>query len=242
LLVRVRWTFGLEPRREETTMQLFPQAPQAPQAPQPPQFPQTPGSGHDIVTMELTRLRAHADALKLRVSDLEMQVGQIAEERGRLSPAEREVLNKSWTPVNHELASTRIQLEATQKQISELETARDMARSGITLVPPLAERGLEMDMERERMIGAASFILLLPLVLAWSRRIWHRGAPRPSVDLEDSPRLQRMEQAIESIAVEVERIGEAQRFTTKLLADRQPEAAARLGAVPRREPGTITPH
>ena len=221
-------------------MQLFPQAPQAPQAPQPPQFPQTPGSGHDIVTMELTRLRAHADALKLRVSDLEMQVGQIAEERSRLSPAEREVLNKSWTPVNHELASTRIQLEATQKQISELETARDMARSGITLVPPRSND--ENNMERERMIGAASFILLLPLVLAWSRRIWHRGGPRPSVDLENSPRLQRMEQAIESIAVEVERIGEAQRFTTKLLADRQPEAAARLGVVPRREPGTITPH
>ena len=50
-----------------------------------------------------------------------------------------------------------------------------------------------------------------------------------------------MEQAIESIALEVERIGEAQCFTTKLFAERQPEAAARIG-VPRREPGTITPH
>jgi hypothetical protein len=217
-------------------MQLFPQTPQ------PPQIPQIPGSGQDIVTMEITRLRAHADALKLRVSDLEMQVGQIAEERGRLSPAERQVLDKSWTPVNHELASTRIQLEATQKQISELETARDFARIGTTHAPPLAERSLEQDMARERMIGGASFILLLPIVLAWSRRLWHRGGPRPSVDLENSPRLQRMEQTIESIALEVERIGEAQRFTTKLLADRQPEAAARIGAVPRREPGTVTPH
>ena len=61
-------------------------------------------------------------------------------------------------------------------------------------------------------------------------------------DLENSPRLQRIEQAIESIAVEVERIGEAQRFTTKLLADRQPAAAAHIGAAPRREPGSITPH
>jgi hypothetical protein len=158
-------------------MQLFPQTPQPPQ---PPQIPQIPGAGHDIVTMELTRLRAHADALKLRVSDLEMQVGQIAEERGRLSPAERQVLDKSWTPVNHELASTRIQLEATQKQISELETARDFARIGTTHAPPLAERSLEQDMARERMIGGASFILLLPIVLAWSRRLWHRGGPRPS--------------------------------------------------------------
>ena len=227
-------------------MQQLPELPQLPQPPQPPQLPRGPrfsvaGPGQSIGTMDLAQLRAHADALKLRVSDLEMQVGQIAEDRGRLSPEERQVLNKSWTATMHELASTRIQLEATQKQISELETARDFARVGTTVVPPLAERSIEMDMARERMLGAASFLLLFPLVLAWSRRLWHRGGPRPSVDLENSPRLQRMEQAIESIAVEVERIGEAQRFTTKLLADRQPEAAARIG-VPRREPGTVTPH
>jgi hypothetical protein len=33
-------------------------------------------------------------------------------------------------------------------------------------------------------------------------------------------RLERMEQAIDSIAVEVERISEGQRFTTKLLSER----------------------
>jgi hypothetical protein len=66
--------------------------------------------------------------------------------------------------------------------------------------------------------------------------------PRASLDPEESPRLQRIEQAIESIALEVERIGEAQRFTTKLLADRQPDAVQRLGVQQRREPGTITPH
>ena len=199
--------------------------------------PQAPASE------QLAALRAHADALKLRVSDLEVRVGQIAEERSNARTVEeRQGFAKPMAAATHDLASARIQLEATQKQIGEVEHARDIAPVGITLVPPLAERGIEMDMERERMIGAASLILLLPLVLAWSRRIWHRGAPRPSVDLENSPRLQRMEQAIESIAVEVERIGEAQRFTTKLLADRQPDAAARVGVQPRREVGTITPH
>jgi hypothetical protein len=209
------------------------QLPHPPQPAQPPQIPQLPAA------LEIMQLRAHADALKLRVSDLEVQVGQIAEARSNVSPAEREQFAKPMADATHELALARIQLEATQKQISEIETAREFARVG-TLVPPRSND--ENNMERERMIGAASFILLLPLVLAWSRRLWHRGGPRPSVDLEDSPRLQRMEQAIESIAVEVERIGEAQRFTTKLLADRQPEAAARLGVVPRREPGAITPH
>lgn len=50
-----------------------------------------------------------------------------------------------------------------------------------------------------------------------------RGAALPA---EASLRLARMEQAIESIAVEIERISEGQRFTTKVLADRSGVPAA----------------
>jgi len=90
----------------------------------------------------------------------------------------------------------------------------------------------------------ASFLLVFPFAIALARRVWVRGAPRTTaMDLENSPRLQRIEQAIESIALEVERIGEAQRFTTKLLAEREP-VAGRLPAASagRRDPGVITPH
>ena len=51
---------------------------------------------------------------------------------------------------------------------------------------------------------------------------------------------ERLEQAVEAIAIEVERISEGQRFTTKLLAERR-------GAIPEIEPGRApgqisTPH
>ena len=91
----------------------------------------------------------------------------------------------------------------------------------------------------------ASFLLVFPFAIALARRVWVRGGRRTTVvDLENSPRLQRIEQAVESIALEVERIGEGQRFTTKLLAERE-SVASRIppSASPaRREPGTITPH
>ena len=58
-----------------------------------------------------------------------------------------------------------------------------------------------------------------PLIRAWARRI-EEGAPRPEFDPEAKARLERMEQAIEAMAIEVERISEGQRFTTKLLAER----------------------
>jgi hypothetical protein len=50
-----------------------------------------------------------------------------------------------------------------------------------------------------------------------------------------------MEQAIDSIAMEVESIAEAQRFTTRILAERQPDAASRLEASSLQKPDTIAP-
>ena len=50
-------------------------------------------------------------------------------------------------------------------------------------------------------------------------------AKRPQIPGEVLNRLERMEQSIDAIAVEIERISEGQRFTTKLLAEtRQPDA------------------
>jgi hypothetical protein len=208
-----------------------------------PQLPAIAGHPQDIMTTELTQLRARAGDLKLRASDLEVQKGQLGDRRRSLgADVDKTAIDKQLADVEHDLAATRIQLEITGKQIEELETARDMSRVGITVVPPPQPSDMDLMRERERMVGLGALIVLLPLVLALSRRLWHRGGPRPVVDLENSPRLQRMEQAIESIAVEVERIGEAQRFTTKLLTERHGDAAARLPTSARREPGTITPH
>ena len=46
-----------------------------------------------------------------------------------------------------------------------------------------------------------------------------------------APRLERIEQSLESVAVEVERVSEAQRFTARLLAERRDGALAQLPAV-----------
>lgn len=58
-----------------------------------------------------------------------------------------------------------------------------------------------------------------PIARALARRI-DRDSARPKLPSEVTERLERMEQAIDSIAVEVERISEGQRFTTKLLAEK----------------------
>lgn len=79
------------------------------------------------------------------------------------------------------------------------------------------------------MIATVSIAVGGPIARALAQRI--AGAPRPAALPDDAQqRLERMEQAIEAIAVEVERIAEGQRFTTRLLSERQPVPAVGAGA------------
>lgn len=74
----------------------------------------------------------------------------------------------------------------------------------------------------------AGFVLF-PLARALGRRIESGARPKAAeLPASTDARLDRIEQAVEAIAVEVERISEGQRFTTKLLAERvAPEGAPR---------------
>jgi hypothetical protein len=58
----------------------------------------------------------------------------------------------------------------------------------------------------------------VPLARAYSRRM-DADSRNPRLPTEVTERLERMEHAIDSIAIEVERITEGQRFTTKLLSE-----------------------
>jgi hypothetical protein len=68
-------------------------------------------------------------------------------------------------------------------------------------------------------------VLGVPFVRALARR-WERQPLQQTVPPEVTARLERIEQAVDAVAIEVERISEGQRFTTKLLSDRVGEAVA----------------
>ena len=59
----------------------------------------------------------------------------------------------------------------------------------------------------------------IPFVRALGRR-WERESLQSKVPSEVMTRLERIEQAVDAVAIEVERISEGQRFTTKLLSER----------------------
>ncbi len=92
------------------------------------------------------------------------------------------------------------------------------------------------------LFGAAGCIALLAAVIgAWiggylgarrAVRTAQLSAPATNVSLQLAPIMQ----ALDAISVEVERISEAQRFTTKVLSERPPVM------LPRVDQRSITPH
>ena len=58
----------------------------------------------------------------------------------------------------------------------------------------------------------------IPLVRAYSKRM-EAGSRTPALPSDLVARLERIEQGIEAMSTEVERISEGQRFTTKLLSE-----------------------
>jgi hypothetical protein len=101
-----------------------------------------------------------------------------------------------------------------------------------------------------KVIVAVSFFTSLAMIARFitsAAVAYHRGSDARGRDatgralVVDDERLTRLEQAVESIALEVERISEGQRFTTKLLADRA-QVDPRRVASPSEPIRHTTPH
>jgi hypothetical protein len=83
-------------------------------------------------------------------------------------------------------------------------------------------------------MGEVPHALLHVVLLVVGAGLWVRFGPTrepiASLSPELSARYQNLEQSIDAVAIEVERIGEAQRYMTRLLAERDSRPASGSGA------------
>lgn len=83
-----------------------------------------------------------------------------------------------------------------------------------------------MPVDPDLLVISGTFITLAGMGIFYSlvrKRLERRGAsPQELRQVEE--RLERLEQAVDAIAIEVERVLEAQRFTAKVLADQRAPA------------------
>jgi multidrug efflux pump subunit AcrA (membrane-fusion protein) len=135
-------------------------------------------------------------------------------------------------------AAQQAQREA-QQAVRDIqnELARRGAREGQAVPFPPFPGGPQIP-EGAVIISVAFFVMCaviaigVPIVRAIARRMDRRNAAAPTADADTRDRLERIEQAVDAIAVEVERISEGQRFTTKIISEfrglPQPDPSAAL--------------
>jgi len=174
--------------------------------------------------------KATYQALREQRSELRNQVDRLLDQRRSVAQRLREgenVRGADLEGLEARLRSLDARIANAERQLAEA----DMAVARAAAVPGAVQRDRDTgspDAEIAIPIVFTVFVLF-PIALAYARRIWRRGAtviaPVPR-DVQE--RLDQMAQAIESIAVETERIGEGQRFLTRVMT----EPGRSLGAGP----------
>jgi hypothetical protein len=87
------------------------------------------------------------------------------------------------------------------------------------------------------LISGGLFTTTIAFAIAWMRARERAVRAEAYMDgLRSVSSQQGVSPAIDAIAMEVERIGEGQRFLTKVIAEQRPNA------IPQRPIGSITPH
>lgn len=211
-----------------TTFQAKPQAAEAPPAPATPAVPTMQGptlTPISVLEEQVATFAQQLAGLKAQRSVLQRQISNSNDATTRASLELRRVpLDKQIQQTEMDLASARAQLQSRQGQTTM--PAPDF--------PPSARRGMDPDLVAGMMF-AFIFAVLMPMSIAMARRIW-RGKRDITPRTEDtvSPRLDRLEQAIDAIAIEVERVSEGQRFVTKVLTER-PQPVTRPATAPESE-------
>lgn len=120
------------------------------------------------------------------------------------------------------IARLETDIDENGRQLSSFEAIR--ATTG-ALPPGMTQGNVTRIVDNMvPMVVVFTLFVLCPIALSISRYFWKRGSmPRQSPHgVENTQRLERMEHAIDSIAIEVERVSEGQRFVTRLMAEAKP--------------------
>lgn len=219
-----------EPVMQQQAQQAQRAAPAAPASPPDvPSVPVTISPGGRITVGEASSPAALYEAARHQRSELRDQRDELQDERRSII---REMQQNNTGPARAGLEQRLTQVDerivAVNKQLAEADAqvARLAAVPG-AVVPPTPVRKPGPPEE----FWVISGLILVPsafiLSVAYARRIWRKGAQVVSaIPQEFYDRFTRVEQALDAVAVEVERIGEGQRYLTRALAERQLGAGA----------------
>lgn len=220
---------------------------QTPTAVTPPPAPPAPatfvyvGADGKSQALPIPQTRDEVRALKAQRSQISDQLENVTDRRAGL------VRQLTTTGPDAARSGLEARIQLLDKRILQLES--DLATTGQQLslasgalvasteVPPPSYDNFEegMAVGGSMVFGFVVVVFAIRRFFGWRRRGKHpAAAPRTGDDT--TLRLERLENGVDAIAIEIERVSEGQRFVTKLLSDAQLTPRAAQPAVESGEP------
>jgi len=211
----------------------IPSIPPIPPIPPVPSIPPTPGvpsvvlPNGEVLLGGLPRSAEELDGLRARREILRDQLERATNRRERL------VSQLEAAPSSEARAGLQQRLQELDQRIMQIERDQGLTERLISNAPAsvLAEtqtaRRESGSVGEDEMVAASTAAfgagVLLTILLGRLRRRMaaRRGATRTPIAAAEQERYDRLTQAVDAIALEVERIGEGQRFVTQLLSERR---------------------
>jgi hypothetical protein len=206
---------------QATTVEQVP----APPAPPSPPAIRIGGQNGTVIEIPARPLTAReVQALRQRGSELSRQLNSASNRRNELSNALEDAEGVNRQGIEQRIAQLDQRIMGIEADIAQ--NGRLLASAPPSSLPVSNESrpALPFGLNPGQVTGitiVGTIFVLFPLSVAMARNIWRRGS-RPlaaPVSAESTERMERLEQAVDAISIEVERISEGQRFMTRLLTE-----------------------
>jgi DNA repair exonuclease SbcCD ATPase subunit len=166
-------------------------------------------------------------AMQAQRQELRDQLEQLEEKREELQEQIRENRNQGLdiSGLEGRVKETDLRISAVDQQLALADAAVAKAAAVPGAIVPEPPRDFEDHGPPDGAFvvgGLFVVFVMMPVALAFARRLWKRGTSAvAAIPADLAERLRGIEQAIESMALEVERIGEGQRFMTRVLTEQR---------------------
>lgn len=194
-----------------------------------------PGAEGKPITIQLPVTHSDIRQLVARRRELTNQLSDVTERRTELvqqiitapTDASKAGLEERLKLLDQQLLQLETDIAATNHQISSAPA--DLIESAMYENRP---QGNSDDFEEGVLAGGFGVfipVIIISLFMRRRRRKRRTAEPARNLAADSTERLERLERGMESIAIEIERVSEGQRFVTKLLSESaQPVGARRI--------------
>jgi len=206
------------------------QAQAAPEALQPtPVVVGAPQPLPPLTASELEQLRDRRQSLSDQLISARERRGELAAELRRDLPgADARGLEQQIRVLDDRLVQLELDIAATGRELT-------MQRVGGATTTDPARFGLgKLNSGQVTAISIVFIVsVLAPIAMAYARRLWRRASAPPPTDFTPVVRrLEQLQQAVDTVAIEVERMSEGQRYVAKVITEGSPPLALGPGQHP----------